>query len=104
MARLVTKFKYLKPDQDFTKASMCGRVHAYLWDTSILAGAIRSKSQNIYMFALLANLSVYEFLQTFLIRLDWLAITNYNKSGLLCRFEGFTWTNIRSKRIRYRKH
>ena len=30
MARLVTKFKYLKPDQDFTKASMCGRVHAYL--------------------------------------------------------------------------
>ena len=27
MARLVTKFKYLKPDQDFTKASMCGRVH-----------------------------------------------------------------------------
>ena len=41
MARLVTKLKYLKPDQDFTKASMCGRVHAYLWDTSILAGAIR---------------------------------------------------------------
>ena len=56
MARLVTKFKYLKPDQDFTKASMCGRVHAYLWDTNILAGAIRSKSQNMYMFALLADL------------------------------------------------
>ena len=56
MVRLVTKFKYLKPDQDFTKASMCGRVHAYLWDTSILAGAIRSKSQNMCMFALLANL------------------------------------------------
>ena len=56
MARLVTKFKYLKPDQDFTKASMCGRVHAYLWDTNILAGAIRSKSQNMYMFALLASI------------------------------------------------
>ena len=55
------------------------------------------------MFALLANLSVYEFLQTFIARLDWLALANYNKSGLLCRFEGFTWTNIRLKKIRYNK-
>lgn len=71
--------------------------------TSVLVGAIRPKTQSMYMFALLANLSIYEFLQFFITKLDELVMTNYNERGLLCRFEGFARTNTKWKRIPYRK-